>query len=161
MRRSRVRWVDRQMDSWQASRYQTSGDDVEQGETDLEDLVSTMAPRLLSERFVFVSLRDRPELDIGTLHPHAMVTEPEGMSAIIHVEVAKRFGLHASSVMRCLTLQVHSSLEAVGLTAAVSTALAEQAISANVVAGFYHDHIFVPEADAKRAFELLVGLQVD
>ena len=134
---------------------------MEKGETDLRDLLSKMSPRLLDERFVFVSLVNRPELDVHALHPHATVVEPEGMSAIIRVEVAERFSLLGSAVMRCLTLQVHSSLEAVGLTAVVSTALAEQAISANVVAGFYHDHIFVPEADAKRAFELLVGLQVD
>ena len=132
---------------------------MEQGETDLGDLVSKMAPRLLAERFVFVSLGERPDLDVRTLHPHATVSEPEGLSAIIRLEVAERVGLKASSVMRCLTLQVHSSLEAVGLTAAVSTALAEQAISANVVAGFYHDHIFVPEGDAQRALDLLEGLQ--
>ena len=64
---------------------------------------------------------------------------------------------------RCLTwaritLNIHSSLEAVGLTAAVSQALASEAISANVVAGFYHDHIFVPQIAGQRAVACLTLL---
>jgi hypothetical protein len=55
-------------------------------------------------------------------------------------------------------LTVHSSLEAVGLTAAVSRALTDANISCNVVAAYYHDHIFVPVQDAKRAMETLVKL---
>jgi len=50
---------------------------------------------------------------------------------------------------------VHSSLEALGLTAAVSAALTEAHISCNVLAGFHHDHLLVPVADADRALEIL------
>jgi hypothetical protein len=57
--------------------------------------------------------------------------------------------------LRQITLKVHSSLEAVGLTAAFSRALTEAGISANVVAAYYHDHIFVPATDAERAIEAL------
>ncbi len=57
-----------------------------------------------------------------------------------------------------ITLNVHSALEAVGLTAAVATALTREGISANVVAAYYHDHIFVPEVDAERALEALRAL---
>jgi hypothetical protein len=60
--------------------------------------------------------------------------------------------------MARVTLNIHSSLEAVGLTAAVSQALASEAISANVVAGFYHDHIFVPQTAGKRAVACLTLL---
>ena len=60
--------------------------------------------------------------------------------------------------MTWITLDVHSSLEAVGLTAAVSAALAEENISCNVVAAYYHDHLFVPVADAERAMETLMRL---
>jgi hypothetical protein len=55
-------------------------------------------------------------------------------------------------------LTVHSSLEAVGLTAAVSKALTEANISCNVVAAYYHDHIFVPVKDAKQAMRVLEKL---
>ena len=64
----------------------------------------------------------------------------------------------ASAPMRQITLTIHSSLEAVGLTGAFATELARHGISANVVAGFYHDHIFVGAADADRAMAALTDL---
>ena len=60
--------------------------------------------------------------------------------------------------MRCITLTVHSSLEAVGLTAAIATELAGLGISANVVAAYYHDHVFVPCAQAEQAVAGLAAL---
>jgi hypothetical protein len=57
-----------------------------------------------------------------------------------------------------ISLDVHSSLEAVGLTAAFATALGNEGISANVIAAYYHDHIFVPTADAERAVAALKAL---
>jgi uncharacterized protein len=57
-----------------------------------------------------------------------------------------------------ITLTVHSALEAVGLTAAFSKALADVNISCNVVAGYYHDHIFVPQQDAEKAMAVLESL---
>jgi hypothetical protein len=53
---------------------------------------------------------------------------------------------------------VHSSLEAVGLTAAFATALSREGISCNVLAGHHHDHILVATADAERAMDVLHGL---
>ncbi|WP_175108399.1 ACT domain-containing protein [Pararobbsia alpina] len=54
----------------------------------------------------------------------------------------RRGGLNA--LFRCawITLTVNSALEAVGLTAALATALGNSGISCNVVAGAYHDYIF-------------------
>jgi len=63
------------------------------------------------------------------------------------------FGYEA--VFRKISLRVHSSLEAVGLTAAFATQLSDEGISANVVAGYFHDHIFVPRQDAERAITAL------
>ena len=69
--------------------------------------------------------------------------------------------LTAQPRMKRITLGVHSSLEAVGLTAAVSTLLAKHEISANMVAGYQHDHLFVPANDAEKAVKLLIKLAED
>ena len=61
--------------------------------------------------------------------------------------------------MRCITLNVYSSLEGVGLTAAVATALAENGIACNMVAAFHHDHAFVPDALSQKAMQVLKELQ--
>ena len=63
-----------------------------------------------------------------------------------------------SGVFKCITLSVHSSLDAVGLTAAVATKLTQSNISANVVAAYYHDHVFVASKDAEQALADLNAL---
>ncbi|MCH8264724.1 MAG: ACT domain-containing protein, partial [Proteobacteria bacterium] len=80
------------------------------------------------------------------------------LSLILEQEVADRGGLSYASVFRAITLTVHSSLDAIGLTAAVAGKLAEHGISANVVAASYHDHIFVPRDKAEQALKLLAAL---
>jgi hypothetical protein len=67
-------------------------------------------------------------------------------------------GLAYTQIFAWITLTVHSSLEAVGLTAAFSRALTEAGISCNVVAAYYHDHIFVPTRDAGQAMQVLKNL---
>ncbi|SJL84053.1 hypothetical protein VPAL9027_02033 [Vibrio palustris] len=57
-----------------------------------------------------------------------------------------------------ITRTVHSSLEAVGITAAVSFTLACANISANVIAAYYHDHIFVPSDHTEQAVRTLHAL---
>lgn len=89
----------------------------------------------------------------------ASFVEAEGMSVILPVEGAARIGADTSVPMTQITLTVHSSLLGVGLTAAVATALAEQAIPCNMVAAFHHDHVFVPAALAPQAMETLRALQ--
>ena len=74
---------------------------------------------------------------------------------ILDQQEAEDANLDYRGVFYCITLNVHSSLEAVGLTAAIATRLAQHNISANVVAGFFHDHIFVPENDAEQALTAL------
>ena len=69
--------------------------------------------------------------------------------------MADSLKLEYSFVASWITLTVHSSLEAVGLTAAFSKALSQEGISCNVVAAFYHDHIFVGKNDADKAMEIL------
>ena len=126
------------------------------GVTDLDELLATMEPALAAGRFVYASV---PAPEIATYlarGPIGLFREEEGVTLILPAEAAE--GLSASAPMRMITLTVHSSLEAVGLTAAFATALTKAGISANVVAAFHHDHIFVPERDAERALETLRAL---
>jgi hypothetical protein len=126
------------------------------GVTDLDQLLATMEPALVEGRFVYASV------PAGDLEKHlfrgpiGLFREDEGVTLILPAEAAQ--GLTASPPMRMITLTVHSSLEAVGLTAAFATALTVDGISANVVAGYHHDHIFVPERDGERALETLRAL---
>ena len=128
------------------------------GETNLASLLKSMAPSLLAGEYVFVSFAHAQYGDHANLQPIAMVREVEGMTLVVPRDVADEHGLEYHAVFCCITLTVHSSLEAVGLTAAVSAQLAGRDISANVVAGYYHDHIFVPAHLAQRALVALTEL---
>ena len=78
---------------------------------------------------------------------------------LIPVELAQKSMLNVESPMRCITLNVFSSLEGVGLTAAVSSALGDNGIPCNMVAAFHHDHVFVPSEMCDQAMEVLILLQ--
>jgi hypothetical protein len=124
------------------------------GERDLQVLIRGMRPDLRLGRFVFVT---GPEVPEG-VDPVAWVREDEGVTVILDQEQAEAHGLEFDFVAAMITLRVHSSLAAVGLTAAVSSALAGAGISCNVVSGFHHDHLFVPHAQGRRAARLLSDL---
>ena len=117
---------------------------------DLETLLREMRPVLRDVEYVYC-LATPDEADAHVAVALGMFRENEGVTLILDRVYAKNAGLVYGSVMRCITLTVHSALEAVGLTAAVSTALTRHGISANVVAAYHHDHIFVPAEDAERA----------
>ena len=125
------------------------------GEKDLEKLLSTMSPTLLDGEFVFCTFPDAHYGDHSELAPMASFIEPEGLSLVVPKSNADEQRLRYTCVFKGITLSVHSSLEAVGLTAAVSRKLTEHGISANVVAGYYHDHIFVPKEHFEKAIEAL------
>ncbi|MCF6437605.1 ACT domain-containing protein [Pseudoalteromonas sp. MMG022] len=126
------------------------------GETNLAILLKSMQPTLLAEEFVFITLQQSKYGDAAQLNPIAMFMESEGMTLVIPKARADQYQQAYSSVFKCITLNVHSSLDAVGLTAAFATRLTEEKISANVIAGFYHDHIFV---QAHKAQDALVALR--
>jgi len=128
------------------------------GETDLDHLISQMRPMLDPEPYVFCTFAEKSVADLAAYEPVGLFAETEGMSAILPVEKARELGLAEAEWFRRITLTVHSSLEAVGLTAAVSAALARAGIPANVVAAFFHDHVFVPAAQAEEALRLLTCL---
>ena len=85
------------------------------------------------------------------VRPVVTVAEEEGLTLVLPRQDADRVGLAYDYVAGCISLGVHSALEAVGLTAAVAEALARDGLSCNMVAGFHHNHLFVPHADAPRA----------
>lgn len=128
------------------------------GETDLDKLLGAMSPVLMPGEFVFCSFAGAVYGDHAELAPVAAIREDEGLTLVIPRPIADAHRLAYESVFRRITLTVHSSLEAVGLTAAFSRALADHGISANVIAGYYHDHIFVPDTHADQAMSALDAL---
>ena len=122
-------------------------------------MISGMTPVLQPGVFVFITTDD-PAL-VASLSPKAISTfrEQEGMSLLISVALAKESLLNTDYPMRCITLNVFSSLEGVGLTAAVSSALGDSGIACNMVAAFHHDHVFLPAEMCDRAMEVLLSLQ--
>jgi hypothetical protein len=126
------------------------------GETDLEKLIRDMHPELNPGEYVFCTLD--PGADPVSLQLLGWFREREGVTVILPREQADRAGLTYSFVAAWITLNVHSALEAVGLTAVVSQALSQHGISCNMVAAYFHDHLFVPQKDAQSAFNILKGI---
>jgi len=122
----------------------------------LDELIRSMQPELQDDEFVYCTVPG-PAVPAG-LSPVATVREAEGLTLVLPVDEAVSAGLPGPFRCRQITLQVHSALDAVGLTAAFATALAADGIPCNVVAGFHHDHLFVPAADADRAMAALGAL---
>ncbi len=119
------------------------------GETDLETLLRDMRPVLNLGEYVFCVLDSKEQA--FALDPLCLFREGEGTTVILPRERADAAGLSYAASFAWITLRVHSSLEALGLTAAVSRALTEAGISCNVAAAYYHDHLFVPIHQADGA----------
>jgi hypothetical protein len=126
------------------------------GETSLATLLRSMSPQLNAGEYVFCTLRDG-QVPAG-LEFIGSFREQEGLTLILERSHAEKAGLSFDYVAAWITLNVHSALEAVGLTAAFATALGQAGISCNVIAGYYHDHLFVGQADADRALQVLRDL---
>lgn len=134
------------------------------GETDLAKLLQDLKPELSSDDFVFVSIAPEQLTESLILDAKCMYREVEGVTLVMTADALRRHkteGLDCESAApsyKCITCKVHSSLEAVGMTAAIASVLATSGISANVVAAYYHDHIFVPSERAEEACRLLTSL---
>ncbi len=122
--------------------------------TDLKSMLTGMKPKLCKRAWCFHAIAD-PTFIPDTAF--AFIREEEGVSAIIPAPAATA---KAPQFAR-ITLQVHSDLEGVGLTAAVATSLATSGIACNVIAGLHHDHLFVPWDRREEALDLLNKLSVD
>ena len=123
------------------------------GEKDLEKLLKTMKPKHIAGDYVFCVIDAIDAVDLDKII--MLFKEDEGITIIIKKEWADSLQLQYTLIVSWITLTVHSSLEAVGLTASFSTALSENGISCNVVAANYHDHIFVPKKDTQKAMAIL------
>lgn len=124
---------------------------------DLNQLLASMEPVLKEEVFVFATLTASSQLPFDLIE--ASIKEEEGLSVLVTEKIAHTYGLEAQFRSAWITLNVHSDLAAVGLTAAFASALGEVGLSCNVVAGNYHDHILVPYDKADLAMRTLKGLQ--
>jgi hypothetical protein len=123
------------------------------GEMDLRKLLAGMRPRLNPGAYVYTTVP-------GTTPPPGVspivtVAEGEGLTLVLRRDEADSAGLDYDFVAGWITLHVHSALEAVGLTAAVAEELTRTGLCCNVVAGFYHDHLFVPYDRAAEAVTAL------
>jgi hypothetical protein len=119
-----------------------------------------MQPDLLEGEFVFCSVSPKA-FDQLRIHPIGYLREAEGITLIVERSIADDEGLDYEFVSRMITLNIHSSLEAVGFLAAITSKLAGAGISVNTVSAFYHDHLFVPTDRARAAMRLLEELRND
>lgn len=130
---------------------------MSQAISDLQVLLRSMEPVLNAGAFAYVSVPH--STDVASIPHIALVREVEGITLVMIEELALQHMLPA--LFRCawITLNVHSDLQAVGLTAAFAQVLGQAGISCNVVAGAFHDHIFVPLEKAQAAMDALRQLQ--
>lgn len=125
------------------------------GETDLARMLAGLRVRRRPGEFVFVSVTGKAAAGVAV---EASIREAEGLTIVLSRDDADAAGLDYDFVAAWLSLEVHSALAAIGLTAALSTALADAGISCNVLAGYFHDHILVPVEDAAKAIAVLEAL---
>ena len=129
--------------------------------SNLKTMLATMSPKLNLECVAYLSSNDVQSV-LAKLPPESIIgtfREEEATTFIVELSAAESSGLEILFRGAWITLTVHSALSGVGLTAAFSTALGNEGISANVVAAYYHDHIFVSVEDAERAMAALQKLQ--
>lgn len=129
------------------------------GIKDLKQLLVSIEPVLAKEEYIFCSFQNISVEEIVSLNPVCTFHEKEGITLIITTQKAISNNIDFESVYKLISLNIHSSLDAVGLTAAISTKLASKNISANIVAAYYHDHIFVQKEKSEEAMNTILELQ--
>ncbi|GAA3863576.1 ACT domain-containing protein [Celeribacter arenosi] len=124
------------------------------GETNLQELIKSLSAVLVEGLYVFATVpSNQPRLEIKA---RMIFEEAEGTTYILLKSEAEAYGLSYEFPCRMITLNIHSSLEAVGFMARIASELAKHDMGVNPVSGFFHDHLFVPdgrEHDAMNALQ--------
>jgi len=126
------------------------------GEKELGNLIRQMQPLLNPGDYVFCTSTHMEHIPLEKIV--AWFREKEGITVVVPKQIADDLNLSYRYIVSWISLQVHSSLNAVGFTALFSECLAREGISCNVMAGYYHDHIFVPKDKAESAMRALKKL---
>ncbi len=126
------------------------------GVSNIDELISSMRAELLPSVYVFATTRD--ENVANTVSAIMTFREAEGFTLILTKEEAERLALEFEFPCRMITLNIHSSLEAIGFMSRITTHLAQLDMGVNPVSAFYHDHLFVPETRAQEALNALHDL---
>ena len=124
----------------------------------LKEILENLNPYLVKESFIFMTSKEPIKELVNSLNPLATFIENEGSTLVITKETADKNSIHYETIFTCISLSVHSSLESSGLIATLSGELSKQDIPANVFAGYFHDHIFVPNDMAKKALEIISSI---
>ena len=119
------------------------------------EIFEDLDPVLLDKEYVFCTFASSRYGDYSNLEPLASFSEKEGLTLVLLKETAQLNSLNFEGIFRCISLSLISNLTSVGLTAKISKLLADNDISANIYAGYFHDHIFVPCNKSKEALKLL------
>ena len=130
------------------------------GETNLTRLLAGMKPRLLPGNFVFATLPPGAAFPAG-IEALMIFRESEGVTLILEEGEARKAGMSGTFRSRMITLEIHSSLDAVGFLAAITGRLAEAGMGVNPVSAFHHDHLFVPADRAEEALFILEQLAAE
>lgn len=126
------------------------------GMTDLGAMLRTLTVTRRPETYTFITLdTDAPALGDGV---EAVISEAEGPTVVATLQRALAEGWPIGFTATWLTLDIHSALAAVGLTATVARALTRAAIPCNVIAAYHHDHLLVPADRADEAILVLEGV---
>ncbi len=130
------------------------------GEKNLRSLLRSMQPVLLEGSFAFVIVPNGTTVPAG-LEPLMTCREPEGLTMILSEAQLAKSGLPHSFFCRGISLNVHSSLYAIGFLARISERLARASMSINIVSAYHRDYVFVPTSRAEEAVSELKKLAAE
>ncbi len=128
------------------------------GETNLKTLLGSITPALVAGDYVFCTVENAGYGALAEAAPIASFLEAEGLTLVLQKQTAMDQGLPFDGTFSCISLGVNSSLQAVGLTAAVTAELAANGIGANVMAAYFRDYIFVQSEFSDVALGILSKL---